>query len=175
MRKPNNAVGPQVRNKKKTARGKLIPAMAITSLAAGIQAATQYFAYSFNYQELLGPNFNHIYAPWSYFKWYSAWHDRLPDAFFAAGSVGATVAAGGLVLTALTSMMKANSSKANEYLHGSARWADEQDIKAAGLLGNDEGVYVGAWEDKNGQLQYLRHNGPEHVLTYAPTRSGKGV
>ncbi|EMF7570015.1 type IV secretory system conjugative DNA transfer family protein [Salmonella enterica] len=175
MRKPNNAVGPQVRNKKKTARGKLIPAMAITSLAAGIQAATQYFAYSFNYQELLGPNFNHIYAPWSYFKWYSAWHDRLPDASFAAGSVGATVAAGGLVLTALTSMMKANSSKANEYLHGSARWADEQDIKAAGLLGNDEGVYVGAWEDKNGQLQYLRHNGPEHVLTYAPTRSGKGV
>ncbi|WP_407290554.1 hypothetical protein [Klebsiella quasipneumoniae] len=55
--------------------------MAITSLAAGIQAATWYFAYSFNYQELLGPNFNHIYAPWSYFKWYSAWHDRLPDAF----------------------------------------------------------------------------------------------
>nr|WCS70357.1 IncP-type DNA transfer coupling protein TraG [Salmonella enterica subsp. enterica serovar Rissen] len=28
---------------------------------------------------------------------------------------------------------------------------------------------------QNGQLQYLRHNGPEHVLTYAPTRSGKGV
>lgn len=27
MRKPNNAVGPQVRNKKKTARGKLIPAI----------------------------------------------------------------------------------------------------------------------------------------------------
>jgi type IV secretion system protein VirD4 len=23
--------------------------------------------------------------------------------------------------------------------------------------------------------RYLRHNGPEHVLTYAPTRSGKGV
>lgn len=68
MRKPNNAVGPQVRNKKKAAKGKLIPAMAITSLAAGIQAATQYFAYSFNYQELLGPNFNHIYAPWSYFN-----------------------------------------------------------------------------------------------------------
>lgn len=43
MRKPNNAVGPQVRNKKKAAKGKLIPAMAITSLAAGIQAATQYF------------------------------------------------------------------------------------------------------------------------------------
>jgi type IV secretion system protein VirD4 len=175
VRKANNAVGPQVRTKVKTARGKLIPVMALTSLAAGVQAATQYFAYSFNYQDLLGPHLSHIYAPWSYFKWYSAWNERLPDAFQAAGSVGTMVAAGGLVLTALTSMIRANSSKANEYLHGSARWADEQDIKQSGLLGNDEGVYVGAWEDKSGQLQYLRHNGPEHVLTYAPTRSGKGV
>ena len=25
------------------------------------------------------------------------------------------------------------------------------------------------------RLQYLRHNGPEHVLAFAPTRSGKGV
>ena len=37
------------------------------------------------------------------------------------------------------------------------------------------GVYVGGWEDRDGRFHYLRHNGPEHVLTYAPTRSGKGV
>src|SRR5690606_31963981 len=37
------------------------------------------------------------------------------------------------------------------------------------------GVYVGGWEDKDGNFYYLRHSGPEHVLTYAPTRSGKGV
>ena len=37
------------------------------------------------------------------------------------------------------------------------------------------GVYVGGWEDEDGTFHYLRHNGPEHVLTYAPTRSGKGV
>ncbi|TMX17974.1 hypothetical protein, partial [Aeromonas salmonicida] len=67
MRKPNNAVGPQVRNNNKAKKKKLIPLMAITSLAAGVQAATQYFAYSYNYQEMLGPNFNHIYAAWSYF------------------------------------------------------------------------------------------------------------
>jgi len=35
------------------------------------------------------------------------------------------------------------------------------------------GVYVGAWLDKNGKQHYLRHNGPEHVLCYAPTRSAK--
>ena len=60
--------------------------------------------------------------------------------------------------------------RVNPYLHGSARWADLSDIKAAGLLGND-GVYVGAWRDKKGKIHYLRHAGPEHVLCYAPTRS----
>ena len=36
-------------------------------------------------------------------------------------------------------------------------------------------MYVGGWLDAKGTLHYLRHSGPEHVLTYAPTRSGKGV
>ncbi len=41
---------------------------------------------------------------------------------------------------------------------------------------NNDGVYVGAWlNPKNRHLHYLRHAGPEHVLCYAPTRSGKGV
>ena len=39
----------------------------------------------------------------------------------------------------------------------------------AGLLGHD-GVLLGRWRD-----DYLRHDGPEHVLCFAPTRSGKGV
>ena len=34
---------------------------------------------------------------------------------------------------------------------------------------------MGAWLDKKGVTRYLRHNGAEHVLCYAPTRSGKGV
>jgi len=35
---------------------------------------------------------------------------------------------------------------------------------------------VGAWVDDKDRLnRYLRHNGPEHVLAFAPTRSGKGV
>jgi type IV secretion system protein VirD4 len=87
-------------------------------------------------------------------------------------------------------MMTANSSKVNPYLHGSARWANQHDIEKAGLLprpitvwqklkGKDQlpntGVYVGAWKDKKGVTRYLRHNGAEHVLCYAPTRSGKGV
>jgi type IV secretion system protein VirD4 len=96
----------------------------------------------------------------------------------------------GLLSVAVAKVISSNSSKANEYLHGSARWAGQKDIQAAGLLPRPRtfleivagkefptaaGVYVGGWEDKNGKFYYLRHNGPEHVLTYAPTRSGKGV
>src|SRR6202044_2530352 len=44
------------------------------------------------------------------------------------------------------------------------------------LLDAEQGVYVGGWRaEKSDRLQYLRHNGPEHVLLFAPTRSGKGV
>src|SRR2546421_639455 len=40
---------------------------------------------------------------------------------------------------------------------------------SAGLLDPDR-VVLGRFAD-----QYLRHDGPEHVLCFAPTRSGKGV
>src|SRR5215813_12501481 len=53
--------------------------------------------------------------------------------------------------------------------YGSARWATMREMKRAGLLGPD-GVVLGRYG-----RSYLRHNGPEHVLCFAPTRSGKGV
>lgn len=44
------------------------------------------------------------------------------------------------------------------------------------LLDSQQGVYVGGWlGDRSNRLHYLRHNGPEHILAFAPTRSGKGV
>jgi type IV secretion system protein VirD4 len=48
---------------------------------------------------------------------------------------------------------------------GSARWADPHEIASAGLLG-DDGVVLGKL-DRN----YLRHDGAEHVLCFAPTRA----
>jgi type IV secretion system protein VirD4 len=53
--------------------------------------------------------------------------------------------------------------------YGSARWASPVEIRAAGLAAPD-GVVLGRFEQG-----YLRHDGPEHVLCFAPTRSGKGV
>lgn len=185
----NNMVGPQMRSRKKRP-SKIIPALATLSLAGGLQSATQYFAHGFNYQRALGPNFDGVYPPWEIIHWATNWYGQYPDAFMKAGSIGITVSGIGLVGLAVAKMLLANSSKPNEYLHGSARWANIDDIRAAGLLpkklalwrrlagqsqATHSGVYVGAWLDTKGKLHYLRHDGPEHVATYAPTRSGKGL
>lgn len=170
----NNSIGPQIRSKK-SSKNIIIPICTIFTLIAGLSSATQYFAYKFEYQAGLGANLNGFYPPWNMLVWLSQWHERFPDMFMQAGSVGILVTGVGLIALMIIKILAKNSAKANEYLHGSARWANKKDIQESGLLGNDEGVYVGAWEDKSGKLHYLRHNGPEHVLTYAPTRSGKGV
>ncbi|MBR9766118.1 MAG: conjugal transfer protein TraG, partial [Rhodobacteraceae bacterium] len=57
----------------------------------------------------------------------------------------------------------------NVATYGSARWAEKGEVKTAGLLDPD-GVVLGRYD-----REYLRHDGPEHVLCFAPTRSGKGV
>jgi type IV secretion system protein VirD4 len=88
---------------------------------------------------------------------------------------------GGCIVSMVAFFMAANRrarrlSENAEDLHGSARWATRDDIEATGLIQNQGGVYVGGWYDPSARrLRYLRHNGPEHVLAFAPTRSGKGV
>ncbi|WP_082830623.1 type IV secretory system conjugative DNA transfer family protein, partial [Pseudovibrio sp. W74] len=59
-------------------------------------------------------------------------------------------------------------------LHGSARFAEREEIEKMGLL-RGKGVVVGGLEDKLKGTTMLRHDGPEHVLAFAPTRSGKGI
>jgi type IV secretion system protein VirD4 len=56
-------------------------------------------------------------------------------------------------------------------VHGSARFATLADIKAT--LCGPSGLIVGRYGKKREYL--LRHDGPAHLLTIAPTRSGKGV
>lgn len=56
-------------------------------------------------------------------------------------------------------------------VHGSARWANEREVRAS--LGGPEGLIVGRENRKGGQL--LRYGGEQHLITIAPTRSGKGV
>lgn len=78
------------------------------------------------------------------------------------GVIGAILALGALV--------RRNESGGSWGVHGSARWASAAEVKA---LVRQDGLIVGRENRKGGQL--LRYAGEQHLITIAPTRSGKGV
>lgn len=119
------------RNSKKDAF--LIQLLSVVCLVGGLQIATQYFAHQFNYQPQLGAHLFHIYEPWAILLWANKWYAQYSGIFdLAAGfSIFLNI---GLILVLIIKMMLANSSRTNQELHGSARWANKQDIVAAGLL-----------------------------------------
>lgn len=136
-------------------------------------AATQWAAAMLGYQAALGASWVEvigvkIYAPWQLLPWWLAFDHQAPDVFARAGVVAAV---GGLLsgAIALGGAARRASRRSIATTYGSARWADTSDIEGSGLLGG-RGVILGLYDDR-----YLRHDGPEHVLAVAPTRSGKGV
>ena len=144
----------------------------ILSLSAWV--STQHFAASFNYQASLGRSVEHVYLPWMILIWAAKWFDQYPREFMYSGSLGVLTGGGFFFLVLLYQISTRHKVKAEEKMHGTARWAKRKDLEDAGFFDND-GVYLGGWLDEKGRLQYLRHEGPEHVLCLAPTRSGKGV
>jgi type IV secretion system protein VirD4 len=78
-----------------------------------------------------------------------------------------------LVVSSRLNATTVHGEHGKETLHGSAKWATWRVIKRAGLT-NPEGVVVGGFP-KGRKTVPLRHDGPEHVICVAPTRSGKGV
>jgi len=135
--------------------------------------ATQWVAYQLEFQAALGAPLLTIlglpiYPPWMLFPWWLSFGAEATRVFDTAGvsvALGATLTCG----LALGGAARRASQTRAITTYGSARWADVSDIKAAGLLG-DDGVMLGMH-----RRRYLRHNGPEHVMVVAPTRSGKGV
>ena len=135
--------------------------------------ATQYVAHTLAYQPALGrPWFAvdgwPVYRPWRLFQWWYAYEAYAPGVFARGGAVAAS---GGLlgILAAVAGSVWRSRWERRVTTYGSARWAERRDLVRAKLLGG-EGVFLGRW-----QGDYLRHDGPEHVLAFAPTRSGKGV
>jgi len=148
--------------------------------------ATQFVAYRLEYQPALGSpllryQLHSIYQPFGWAPWllrYGSSADpriRLP--LLSGALIVVAGAAIAVILVYGMNLRRARRLSANtEDLHGSARWATQTDIEATGLLDSQQGVYVGGWcAGRRNRLHYLRHNGPEHVLAFAPTRSGKGV
>lgn len=117
-----------------------------------------------------------LYAPLNFFVWW--WRfGGVPGtaSLWKAGLWGISIPThAALLLAIIVAVRKAKRLGGPADTHGSARWATREDLTSAALLGRDAGVYVGAWAD--GQvLRYLRHDGPQHVLAFAPSQSGKGV
>jgi type IV secretion system protein VirD4 len=112
--------------------------------------ATEWVAWRLAFQPELGAPWFRLfgfpfYLPPSFFWWWYGF-DAYAPAIFVEGAYIA--ASGGFISIAVAigmSVWRARVAKKVE-TYGSARWRD-----------------------------YLRHDGPEHVLCFAPTRSGKGV
>ena len=140
---------------------------------AGVWTATQWTAAALGYQLRLGaPWFDFfgtpVYHPWRLFEWWFFFDAYAPDVFTKGGAIAGS---SGLVAVVVAIGMSVWRSRQSRLVttYGSARWADAADVRKARLAG-PSGVFLGLHEGR-----YLRHDGPEHVLTVAPTRSGKGV
>jgi type IV secretion system protein VirD4 len=140
---------------------------------AGVWFGTQWAAAELAYQPELGrPWFvafgRPIYLPWALFGWWFSFEAYAPVLFEKAGGVAAASGLAGCGAAIFGSLWRARQRN-NLTTYGSARWATAKDIRAAGLL-TDAGVFLGRTGPR-----YLRHDGPEHIMAFAPTRSGKGV
>ena len=192
MTRKGNSYGlGDVRSTSRPQRWPYLLFVALLGLGA-VSFTTQRVAAYFGYQATLGAPWGRAfgltwYAPWKIFVW-----EGLPD---PQGYVRQSMAFGQAIFllpqffVLALFMGRRKLSKGLQDLHGSAHWADEGEIRDMCLL-EGQGVYVGGWlKTFHGNQRfarmlrglparvqlYLRHNGPEHMLCFAPTRSGKGV
>src|SRR4030081_3527408 len=152
--------------------GQIVIVFAI--VLATMWVATQWVAWKLGYQPLLGyPWFElfsgiPIYLPPAFFWWWYAYDAYAPQVFVEGAYIASSGGFISIAVAVAMSVWRAREPKPAA-TYGSARWATRQEIRAARLTAPD-GVVLGRFE-----REYLRHDGPEHVLCFAPTRSGKGV
>lgn len=151
----------------------------------GFWGATEYAAWKLQWSPRLGASLlRHLYPPWMIVVWslqfdHPVYGQAVLDIFAHAQALMGLSGLAALILPVGYAYQRTRrlAGERND-LHGSAHWASDEEVQASGLLpseGNAGGVYLGAYEHRNGDVHYLRHAGPEHIMVFAPTRSGKGV
>ncbi len=148
-------------------------AIVFVTIVCGVWIATQWVAAQFAYDAYLGPAWfiirdQPVYYPWRLFEWWYAFDAYAPGIFLKGGMIASGSGFVAALVAAIGSVWRGRQAK-NLTTYGSSRWAAHKDLAKAGML-SPSGVFLGRFDD-----HYLRHDGPEHVLTFAPTRSGKGV
>ena len=145
----------------------------ITIVLTTTWSATQWTAWRLAYQAQLGTPWTQIgsvplYPPPAFFWWWFSYDAYAPEIFVEGAFIAASGGFAAVAIAIAMSVWRAREAREAQ-TYGSARWATPKEIQAAGLL-NPDGVVLGRLD-----RSYLRHDGPEHVLCFAPTRSGKGV
>jgi type IV secretion system protein VirD4 len=148
-------------------------AVVLTVVIGGIWAATQWAALQLDYQSRLGPSWCMvlgvpIYYPWRLFEWWYVYDAYAPALFNNAGIIAGLSGFVGIAVAIAGSLWRARQPRSASTF-GSSRWAGKNEVAQAGLF-RPAGIFLGELNDR-----YLRHEGPEHVMAIAPTRSGKGV
>jgi type IV secretion system protein VirD4 len=144
-----------------------------TIVLATMWGATEWTAWRLGFQPRLGlPWFEFadvpVYFPVAFFWWWYHYDAYAPGIFIEGAAIAASGGFASIGIAIGMSVWRAREAKTIT-TYGSARWATKAEVHGAGLLQSD-GVILGSFG-----RDYLRHNGPEHVLCFAPTRSGKGV
>ena len=142
----------------------------ITLLALGVMFAGWYYAVGFVFWE-----FEHWYQLYGNFKNVLTGFDStpMPPLMMLSSSAGMVIfmvlLLGVIQCSKRVSARTVHGAQNSKTLHGSAQFGGIADIKAANLLVKS-GVVLGQFGK-----QTLKHFGLEHILVFAPTRSGKGV
>jgi type IV secretion system protein VirD4 len=150
------------------------PLLAAAVVLASLAAATQWTAALLAHHPALGAPWLDLlglklYAPWKVFSWWLAFGAQAPGVFARTGTLAALGGAAAGLVASGGAAWRAGHGGTPSTTYGSARWARLPDVRDAGLFAG-KGVVLGVRDGR-----YLHHDGPEHVLAVAPTRSGKGV
>ena len=148
----------------------------MTGVFLGLSFAAQYTAHQFNYHTSLGePLFFRIYNPFLFLKWhwtlkgYSNYETIFNTGYFI---LLMTILADCGCVWGISFISRTKENQTD--VHGSAHWATEKEIADAGLLDNNDGLYLGAVRYKK-KTKYLRLPKLKNILLFAPSQSGKGV
>lgn len=176
---PQHGYSPNTRSSK--GNGLAAVAGIVIPVVAGSAVATQYVANAFgNDPALPGHLAGPIYQPLAFWGWAAGFYSAAPTTFNIGLALFSTTFISSGVAFMIWRGLRYRSARKHAGVHGTARFATPDEIQDAGLLplpGQDsEGVFCGLYQSSEKALPlYLKHNGPEHVMAIAPTRSGKGV
>ena len=123
-----------------------------------------------------------LYSPFALYQAYMQYYKYpiMQDTFYTAASITAVTTLAVAVWQFFASDKKQKAIYQTD-LHGSAHWATPKEVEqmalfpAKGAKPSKRICYVGGYPDDRGHLRYLQHSGAEHIIAFAPTRSGKGV